>query len=78
MNRFKKELVKKGININPEMLPMDIKGRFGQPGHIFLDDIRVNTEKAEVTEYLNILTNKYRMLRNGELEMVWDEREEAF
>ena len=72
MNRFKKFLISKGIEINPEMLPMDIKGRFGQPGHIYLEDVVVNSEKAQVTEYYNVITNKYQVLRNGNLEDIYE------
>lgn len=72
MNRFKKFLISKGIEINPECLPMDIKGKFGQVGHIYLDDIHVDSEKAQVTEYYNVITNKYQVLRNGNLEEIYE------
>ena len=79
MNRFKKFLISKGMEINPETLPMDIKGRFGQPGHIYLEDITVDSEKAQVTEYYNVITNKYQILRNGNLKEIYDDDgEEGF
>lgn len=50
MNRFKKELIKKGFQLKADF-PLDVKGRFGEPGYIYLDDISVDTEKATVTEW---------------------------
>lgn len=77
MNRFKKELVKKGFQLKSDF-PLDVKGRFGEPGYIYLDDISVDTEKATVTEWYNIIVNKFQVLRNGNIENIPNKGEEAF
>ena len=67
MNRFKKELRKKGVKLECDypMLPCLIKGKPFEPGYIFVDGVSVDAEKAEFTVHLNILDQRTRVLRNG-------------
>lgn len=68
MNRFKKELRKKGVKLECDypMLPYFIKGKSCfEVGYIFVDGVSVDAEKAEFTVHLNILNQRTRVLRNG-------------
>lgn len=63
MNRFKKELRKKGVKLECDYPYMPY--RVGQ--NIYMEDVYVNSEKATVTEFLNVIDNCWRMTREGEL-----------
>lgn len=73
MNRVKKVLRKKGIKLACDypVLPYDVVGRFLEPGHIFIDDVVVNSEKATVTNYLNVIVERRTLQRNGEIITDW-------
>ena len=75
MNAFKRYIRKKGIRLESdyETLPYDVQGTFGKPGHIFLDGVTVNSEKATITEYLNVMDVVYKVTRSGEIENVWED-----
>ena len=75
MNRFKKELRKKGVKLNKDYpwLPYYLNGSFMEPGFIVLDEVLVNSQRAEVTEVLNVGIFTYGMQRNGNIEMLPDE-----
>ena len=73
MNRFKKELRKKGIKLEADYpcLPFYIKGRSCfEPGFIYIDAVIVNSEKATWTECLNVVNITSRLNRNGQIENV--------
>ena len=75
MNRFKKELRKKGIKLGCDYpcLPYFIKGKsVFEPGYIFVDGVHVNAEKATVTTYYNVIWQTEKMLRDGTLETIYD------
>ena len=74
MNAFKRFIHSKGIKLESDFpfLPFDIKGKFGEPGHIFLDGVSVNSEKATVTEYTNVMNVTYCIQRNGKIECLYD------
>ena len=69
MNRVKKVLRSKGVCLNEDYpnLPYDICGRFGEPGHISILNIFVNSEKATVTRHFNVVTEKMVLHRNGKI-----------
>lgn len=73
MNRFKKEIRKRGFKLNSDYpcLPFYIKGKsFLEPGYILIDNVYVNSAEATVTQFLNIANVKWRMMRNGKIEMI--------
>lgn len=65
MNRFKKELRKKGFKLESdyEYLPYKLEGYT----YILLDSVFVNSERATIVEFYNVDTLHYEMLRNGEI-----------
>ena len=67
MNRVKKELRKRGIKLecDYEYLPCDL-GKLGG-GALFIEAVRVDSEKAIVTEYYNVDVCKTIMDRQGEI-----------
>lgn len=75
MNRFKKELKAKGFKFNNDYpwLPYYIKGSFGEPGNIVLDEVIVNAETATIKSVLNIDITQMKMLRNGNMVDVYDD-----
>lgn len=75
MNRFKKELKKRGV-----MLEDDYARMYGcipcEVGHnIYVEDVYVNSEKAIVTTFYNVDSIVERMDRCGEM-MPWYGEEE--
>lgn len=75
MNRVKKEFRKKGIRLECDYptLPYYIKGKSCfEPGHIFVDMVTVNSEVAIVRRYLNVITEKYTLQRNGSIKEDWE------
>ena len=76
MNRVKKEIRKKGIKLESDYpyLPYYIKGKscFDR-GYICVEGVTVDSENATVTRDLNIINEKYKLLRNGRLVMEGDE-----
>ena len=76
MNRIKKEIRRKGIKLEIDypFLPYYIKGKSPfEPGNICLEAVVVNSETAEVYEYLNVIVCRHKLLRNGDLEEVFDD-----
>ena len=69
MNRFKKELRKKGFKFESDYpwLPYYVKGDFGKPGNICLEGIFVNSEYATVVELYNVGEYLYEIQRNGKV-----------
>ena len=65
MNRFKKEIRKRGFRLESDLpcLPYELKGH----NYIVLDSIFINSERATIVEFYNIDTLHYEMLRNGEI-----------
>ena len=65
MNRFKKELRKKGIKLacDFDFLPFEVS----HSSHIYIDDIVVNTERASVTTIYNTLVDTIILKRDGSL-----------
>ncbi len=71
MNRFKKEIRRKGIKLEADYpwLPYFIKGKsVFERGYIFVDGVTVKTETATIYRYLNIGVEVITMKRNGDLE----------
>lgn len=68
MNRFKREMRKKGVKLASDypMLPFYIKGKscFEQ-GYIFVDDVVTESETASVYVVTNVAVKRITMLRNG-------------
>jgi len=66
VNRVKKELIKRGVQINVE--PYFIKGKsVFEPGNIQFQGVAVNTDTAEFTTFYNVIAERYKLLRNGEI-----------
>lgn len=75
MNRVKKELRKKGLKLESDYpyLPFYIKGNsIFEPGYIFVDEIRVDSEKATLYRFLNIGRETHTMQRDGSVVCVFD------
>ena len=71
MNRFKKEIRRKGIKLEADYpwLPYFIKGSsIFERGYIFVDGVTVKMETATIYRYLNIGVEVITMKRNGNLE----------
>lgn len=70
MNRFKKEIRKRGYKLESDYpcMPYDIKGKFGEPGHIALDSVTVNTERCEIFCVFNVIVEKVVFSRAMEAE----------
>lgn len=72
MNRFKKEIRKRGIKLESDYpeLPYYVKGKSCfEPGYICIESVFVNSETATVTEFYNVGVDKLiTMKRNGKLE----------
>ena len=72
MNRFKKEIRKKGIKLESDypVIPYYVKGKSCfEPGNICIRSVFVNSETATVTVFYNVGVDKLITLkRNGELE----------
>lgn len=76
MNRIKKEIRRKGIKLEMDypFLPYYVKGKSPfEPSNICIEAVVVNSETAEVYEYLNVIVSHYRLSRNGNLEEVVDD-----
>lgn len=69
MNRFKKEIRKRGYKLESDYpyLPYDISGSFLEPGHIVLDSVVVNSEEATVYCCYNVIAEKMTFNRSMEL-----------
>lgn len=65
MNRFKKELRKKGIKLacDFEFLPFEVS----HSNNIYIDDVIVNTENASITIVYNTLVDTVILKRDGSL-----------
>lgn len=65
MNRFKKEIRKRGFKLESDLpcLPYELKGH----NYILLESIFVNSEYAEIVEFYNVDDLHYKMLRSGEI-----------
>ena len=74
MNRFKKEVRKKGIQLESDYpwLPYEVSH------NIYVEGVYVNASTAIVVEGTNVMNVKYVMTRSGELKCVWDDEEETF
>ena len=73
MNRLKKEIRKKGIKLSCDYpcLPYYIKGRSCfEPGHIFIEDVFVNSERATITQFYNVMDIVYQVNRDGSIKEV--------
>ena len=68
MNRFKKEIRKRGYKLESDYpwMPYDIKGSFGEPGHIALDSVYVDSEMATIYHYYNVIAEKITFFRSME------------
>lgn len=66
MNRFKKEIRKRGFKLESDYLymPYDIKGRFMGPGYICLDAVIVDSENAIVYRHYNVISEEHVFLRD--------------
>ena len=67
MNRFKKELKGKGIIVDYPYLPYYVKGDFGKPGNICIEEVIINAERQTITTLYNVTVTCQKMLRNGDL-----------
>ena len=67
MNRFEKELKAKGIIVDYPCLPYYVKGKFGEPGNICIEEVIVNAERQTITTFYNVIVICQKMLRNGDL-----------
>lgn len=65
MNRLKKELRKKGIELASdfEYFPFEVS----RSNNIYIDDIIVNSENASVTIIYNVLIDTITLQRDGSL-----------
>ena len=72
MNAFKRYIWKHGVMLDSdyEYLPYDVKGKFMEPGHIYLETVLVDSEAATFTEVLNVMDVTYQVDRNGNIEMI--------
>lgn len=61
MNRFKKELKRKGVMLENDYphLPYEISD------NIFVEGVVVDSEKCTVTRYTNVLEDRWKMLKDG-------------
>lgn len=76
MNRIKKEIRKREMKLESDypFLPYYVKGKSCfDVGNICVEGVTVDSENATVTRCLNILVEKYKLLRNGKLVMEGDE-----
>lgn len=76
MNRFKKEIRKKGIRLESDYpwMPYYIKGNSPfDVGNICVECVSINAENATVTTVYNTLVTRVRMNRNGSFEEIWDD-----
>ena len=71
MNRFKKELKRKGVRLEGDypFLPYEVGD------NIYMEGVSVDAETATFTEYLNVIVTRFRMDRHGEI-MAWYTKEE--
>ncbi len=70
MNRFKKEIRKRGIKlaIDYPTLPYAIKGKSPfETGYIAVDDVFVDATKANVVVFYNVDETIYHMDRDGSI-----------
>ena len=63
MNRFKKELMRKGIKLEHQFDCMPYEVRSG----IIIDSIIVDSENAIIHMYYNVIDLHYHMERNGSI-----------
>ena len=76
MNKLKKELRRKGIKLNCDydVLPYPIKGKSPfNPGYISIEDVTVNSEKAEVFVCYNTISSRISLNRDGSLTETWED-----
>lgn len=66
MNRFKKELRRKGIKLECDYLwlPYEENG-------VFVEAVSVNSTGARWTEYTNVMATCFQLERNGSITEVW-------
>ena len=66
MNRFKKEIRKRGFKLESDYpwMPYDIKGSFMKPGYICLESVTVDSENAIVYRRYNVLSEEHIFLRD--------------
>ena len=70
MNRIKKEFRKKGYKLESDLpeIPYFVKGKsIFEPGYIFIEGISVDSEKATMSIFYNVIAIKYTMERTGEI-----------
>lgn len=81
MNRFKKELRKRNIKLECDYptLPHYIKDNSPfDVGNICIEGIVVNSEACTVTEYTNVIIEKYRVNRDFSFTDVCDDGNPPF
>ena len=70
MNRFKRELRRKGVKLKDDYmcLPFALSGNNPfSPGYISVEDVFVDSKRATVTIFYNVIDETIRMDRNGKL-----------
>lgn len=73
MNRFKKELRRKGIKLEHDYpwLPFYVKGKSCfDPGNICIEAVIVKSETASVSIVTNVMTTELKVSRKGDLEEI--------
>lgn len=61
MNRFKKELRRKGIKLECDYLWLP----FEVSKNIYLEDVYVDSQRATWTEFYNVIDERYQLNRDG-------------
>ena len=74
MNRLKKYIREKGIKLECDYpwLPYEVSY------NIFIEGIYINSEKATIITYYNVIMNQQQLNRDGSITFIPDETDEPF
>ena len=74
MNKLKKYLRTKGVKLENDYpwLPYEVAN------NIFIEGVYINSEKATITTYYNVIMNQQQLNRDGSITFISDETDEPF
>ena len=74
MNRLKRYLRTKGVKLENDYtwLPYEVAY------NIFIEGVYINSEKATITTYYNVIMNQQQLNRDGSITFISDETDELF